>query len=65
MAASDRPAWVPQPRYDLPLGQDGTPVGWEWWTPEERYEYTQSCAWDAPPGYSPPQVSATAPPVTD
>lgn len=63
--SSDRPAWVPAPHYSLPLDASGHPVGWYWWTSEERYEYLQSCAWDAPNGYEPPRVRADAPPVTD
>lgn len=63
--SSERPSWVPKPRYDLTLGPDGTPIGWEWWTAEERYEYLQSCAWDAPHGYEPPRVSEDAPSITE
>lgn len=61
---SDRPGWVQDPRYDLPVAAlTGLPPSWVWWTEAERGEYVTMRAADGPPGYEPPVLSAE--PVTD
>jgi hypothetical protein len=53
-----------EPRYDMPVQADtGMPPEWALWTEEQRDEYVDARAFDAPQGYKPPVIPAT--PVTD
>ena len=55
---------VDEPRYDMPVQADtGMPPEWALWTEEQRDDYVDARAFDAPQGYKPPVIPAT--PVTD
>lgn len=56
-AAPEVPDEVREPDYRLPVGEDGFPLEWPHWGEQERRDYLNMIAFDAPPGYDPPRAS--------